>query len=214
MQKALRLPDPEVIRKTAEEVIQSPEYQLEPATGDPTFILAMLFRILRWLATPFIWLLDLMEGLPTVLQWIVVIAAVVILVAIIVHIVYTFVVAFRGPRRKLGFELSDPVEHLSPEGLETLAEVALEQHDYISAVRHLFRACMLRLELYEQKSVRLGLTNREYLRRYQKTQAFQPVKQFVEVIDVKWYGAGECTLEDFESCRQAHSEIRHLINGV
>ena len=100
-------------------------------------------------------------------------------------------------------------EHV-PETWERRAQEAFMNQEYIAAVRYLFRACLLRLERANKHRIRRGATNREYLRRYRETAAFEPLSRFVEVIDTKWYGGGSCVLEDYQDCAQAHSTICHF----
>jgi hypothetical protein len=57
------------------------------------------------------------------------------------------------------------------------------------------------------------LTNREHLRRYQGTPFFDCIHKFVDTIDTKWYGGGNCRVEDYESCVSAHQTLRGLIRG-
>ena len=82
------------------------------------------------------------------------------------------------------------------------------------AVRLLFRACLLRLELAESRKYRGGTTNREVLLRHRNTAVYEPIRLFVETLEVKWYGLGECSLSDYESCRLAHAELVRSAKGA
>jgi len=92
--------------------------------------------------------------------------------------------------------------------LERQAAEAVSRGDFITAVRLLFAACLLRLELAEKRPFLAGTTNREHLRRHRDSPVFEPLRLFVEIIDTRWYGRGICGLEDFEACRAAHARIR------
>ena len=166
--------------------------------------------VLRWLATPFRWLLGALEGLPEWLRWSVVLGLVGILVLLVFHISYTIVGAITGPRHKRGLEVADPRAPRDPAALERQAAEAATRGDFITAIRLLFVACLLRLELAEKRGFRAGTTNREHLRRHQGSAVFEPLKVFVEMIDTRWYGRGVCGPEEFEACRAAHAQIRSV----
>ena len=102
-------------------------------------------------------------------------------------------------------------KQLDPARLEEEAEHTAQQHDYIGAVRLLFRATVLRLEQRAGRTARPGTTNREYLSRYCATNFIDALRQFVDVIDAKWYGHGLCDADDYQRCRQAHALIRSAI---
>jgi len=204
------LPDPEVIRRTAEEVTQRPEYQLESAGASNEALTDLLLEILYRILTPLRWLFEMTAGLAEWLRWLIVLGLVLTLVLLITHIVYTIMTALRGPKRASGYTLEEERHHLDPAALELQADDALARLDYISAVRLLFRSILLRLEEHEGRKHRAGMTNREYLYRYRKSPISQSMKPFVETIDIKWYGLGVCSMADYEACRRAHSNIRQM----
>lgn len=199
--------DSETIRRTAEEILRRPEYQSEPTPESGVTFLELLLRLIRWIIAPFRWLYGALEGLPDVLRWLIVIGLAVLLVLLILHIGVTLVGAIRGNRSKgevLPLEskrVQDPVK------LERQATEAASRRDYIGAVRLLFLACLLRLEAMEKRAMRAGMTNRELLRRHQKSRAYQAIRLFVETIESKWYGQGVCEQSDYEACRDAHAQI-------
>jgi hypothetical protein len=92
--------------------------------------------------------------------------------------------------------------------LEQLAERASLAGDYIGGVRLLFRAALRRIELFEHKKLRPGITNRELLRRYRTSPLAAPLARFVETIDLKWYGSLPCERADYEACEIEHDRIR------
>jgi len=204
------LPDPETIRRTAEEVIQRPDYRPEPLAESGKTLLDLFFELLEWLLTPFAWLFDSLQGLPDWLRWLIVVGLFVLLVALVTHVIYTIAVALRGPRRAGKHGEIGKARRLDPAALERQAEAAAAGADYIGAIRLLFRACLLRLAAGEQRAFRPGLTNREYLRRYSNTPVFEGMNLLVETIDCKWYGGAECARTDYEACRDAHGRIRGL----
>jgi hypothetical protein len=203
------LPPPDVIRQTAAEVVSRKYYDLgEKALSDSP---PWWWAILRWLLKPFEWLFVSMEGWPDFVRWTIVILLFVLLLALLAHITYSFVMAIRGPAaRRRGIYTSTHVE-IDPASLEQEAERAGKGGDYIGAIRLLFRAALRRIEVAEKKKLRPGFTNRELLRRYRSTPLFGSLERFVETIDQKWYGSGMCLEEDFVTCRSEHARIRQYV---
>jgi hypothetical protein len=204
------LPDPETIRRTAEQVLRRPEYRLDPQADSGATLLDWLLRILDWISRPFRWLTDALEGLPAWMRWPIVIGLVALLILLVAHIGYTIVQAVSGPGRRRGAAADVPLTPRDPVALERRAAEAASGADFITAIRLMFLACLLRLEQAEKRAFRAGTTNREHLRRHRDTPVFEPLRLFVETIETRWYGPGECGREDFEACRAAHARIRDL----
>ncbi len=154
-----KLPPPDAIRRAAGEVVARPYYDLGLGVGDNSE--PFLIEILRWILKPFRWMFDSMEGLPEVVRWLVVILCVVLCAALISHIVYTLVMAIRGPVLRRRQEFASTVREVDASDLERQAELSGGRGDYIGAVRLLFRAALRRIELSEQRKFRPGITNRE-----------------------------------------------------
>jgi len=210
MSTASLLPDPETIRRTAEQVLRRPDYQLDPQPDSRLTLLDLLLRFFRWILTPFRWLFDAMAFLPDWLRWLVVIGLFALLILLVLHIGYTIVSAVGGPRQKRGLGATVSRTPRDPAALERQATEAVSRGDFITAVRFLFLACLLRLELAEKRTFRAGTTNREHLRRHRESPVFEPLERFVEIIETRWYGRGVCGPEDIEVCRVAHARIRDL----
>lgn len=204
------LPDPETIRRTAEEVLRRPDYQLEPPSEAGATILEWLYRLLRWIITPIQWLADALGGLPGWLRWPVALGLVAVLILLVLHIGYTIVMAVVAPGRRRGLAAAVGRTPRDPAALERQASEAVSRGDFITAIRWLFAACLLRLERAEKRTFLLGTTNREHLRRHEDSPVYEPLKQFVETIEARWYGQGICGPEDYEACRAAHARIRDL----
>jgi hypothetical protein len=202
------LPDPETIRPTAEAVLRRPDYHLGPQSDLGPVLLKWFLRLLRWVAKPFQWLLDALEGLPGWLRWPIVVGLVVLLTLLVVHIGYTIVRAISGPRKKQGIPAGVRPARSDPAALERQAGEAASRGDFITAIRLLFLACLLRLERPETRTARAGATNREHLRRHRDSPVFEPLKVFVETIETGWYGRGACGAGDFEACSAAYARIR------
>jgi hypothetical protein len=202
------IPSPEQLRDKAAEIVAGPDYRLNQGTSDSGWMLALILEILEWILAPFFWLFRLTEGLPDFLRWLIVFGCAVILILLIVHIVYTFVSAIRGEKRIRDPGFGARRTTIDPHEFERLAREAGTRGDYITAVRFLFRASILRLELAEKKANRPGMTNRELIRRYRdRPKLLASLMQFVEMIDRKWYGDESCSVADYSSCEAAHGDI-------
>ena len=94
------LPDPETIRRTAEQVLRRPDYLLDPQPDSGSTLLEWLLRTLHWIATPFFWLLDALSGLPGWLRWPIALGLLALLILLVFHIGYTIVSAVSGPRQR------------------------------------------------------------------------------------------------------------------
>ncbi len=209
MPAAPPLPDAETIRRTAAEVIARPDYQRDPQADSGATLLELLLRGLDWVLTVIGRFLNALHGLPTWLQLIVVIGLVIALLALVAHIGYTIYNIFRQPVRNKAFQAAARAAR-DPAAYESQVAAAVASGDFSLAVRLLFRACLLRLDLAERRAARAGATNREYLGRYRGAPIFEPLKLFVETIDAKWYGRGLCGRADYEACLAAHAVIsRH-----
>ncbi|MSR57248.1 MAG: DUF4129 domain-containing protein [Planctomycetaceae bacterium] len=201
------LPDVETIRRTAQTVIERPIYNLAPLPESDTTFLSLILRLVRILLTPLRMLMDLLHGLPMPLQWAIIIALMAIMVALIIHIVYSILRAIRKPKATDRVLFDDPRQPRDPADLERQSAEAHSRHDYIAAIRLLFRASLLRLEQAEKREYRAGTTNREFLRRHRDTAVFEPIRLFVDTIENKWYGQGVCGPDDYSACRDAYANI-------
>jgi hypothetical protein len=204
-----QLPPPASIREAAREVISRPYYKLDSSTSEDAT--PLLLQLIRWILKPFQWLFDQMEGLPDAVRWIVVIFCVVLCVALIGHILYTLIKAVGNPVARRRISLADPTREIGPDEFEQQAALAETNRDYIAAVRLLFRAALRRLEIFEKKKFRPGITNRELVRRYRSTPLADSLVQFVNPIDLKWYGQLPCEQTDFIACRNEHGRICEYI---
>lgn len=207
---ASSLPEEETIRRIAEEVVSRPDYNLEAQPGSGSALLEWILGFFEWLLTPFRALFGALTEISPVLAWAVIILMFLVVFALIAHIIYSIRMAMQGRQASLPFGAGKRKEQVDPTVLEQMADEAFGNGDYIGAIRHLFRACLLRLEQVEKRTFRRGMTNREHLRRYRSGPISQPLELFVETLDTKWYGQGVCLPEDYERCRSAHQNIRHL----
>lgn len=205
--KVSRWASPDEIRRTAEEVLSQPEYDIEnPA---PPESLNWLARIFKWIAEIFRAFSETMEGLPDVLRWTIVTALSLLLILLLGHILWTLI---RSVRKRSRPKLSDGERErfLSPNELEVAADQAHAMGDFIAAVRYLFAAALLQISRAEDKPIRKGITNRELLRRYRSTSLFEPLETFVKIVDAKWYGHENCAESDVQICQDGYAQIRSL----
>lgn len=202
----------DIIRETAREVVLRPYFELESSRnsdGKP-----LVVTILEWIAKPFLWLFDQMAGLPAVLQWLIVIACVVVALLLLGHIIFTLAKAIRNPNLLKRSQLAKYIDEVDPVDFEQQAQLLGAQGDYIGAIRALFRAAIRRLEIFERKKVRPGITNRELVRRYSSTPLANSLCQFVDTIEIKWYGLAKCDATDYLACQNAHGRIcQHIRNA-
>jgi hypothetical protein len=205
-------PDAEVIRRTAEEVLRRPEFQTEIPT-DPTPVI--LLWLLGWLQDAFEFLGHLftfMWDISPLLAVAVITLLVILIIALLAHIAYSFKLAIQN-RANSSRIAPLTTTSLDPRSLEIEAEEAAHRQDYIRAVRLLFRASLVRIEQAAQRKSRPGITNREYLRRYRDTAAYDALKLLVDTIDDKWYGYSTCDQADYLKCLQANDVLRAATGG-
>jgi hypothetical protein len=201
-------PSAEEIRRKAAEVVARPDYQLDSGLSDES--MSLWLTLLSWIIRPIVWLFEAMEGMPIFLRILVIVLLVIVLLALSVHIVWTLIAALRpGAVRGLGSPVARQ-EAIDPRELEQQAERAASSGEHLDAIRLLFRAALLRIEQAEQRKLRIGMTNRELLRRYSASALGEPLQLFVETIDRKWYGKQVCEAAEYELCREGYTRISTL----
>lgn len=196
---------PDVVRRKAQEIVSRPEYQVDQGLNEESQALWM--TILLWLLKPLFWIFESLEGLPTPIRILVVILLSAALIVLVVHMIWSFASAVRGSRIDRLSAGRTREQQVDPVRLEKEAETAAVEGRYLEAVRHLFKAALVRIEQSDSRKMRVGITNRELLRRYQKTPLLAPLSEMVEVVDRKWYGTEVCDMSDYQSCRMQHSSI-------
>jgi hypothetical protein len=207
-----KLPPPVSIRETAQEVVARPYFDLDSSRrpdGTP-----LIVEIIRWIFKPFVWLFNSLEGLPDVLRWLIVVICVVLCVALIAHMLYTLFRAIGGPAIRRRPQYDSATREIDPNDFERQAEHVQAEGDYIGAIRLLFRAALRRLEIFEKKKFRPGITNRELVRRYRATPLADSLMRFVNTIELKWYGQTPCEQADYVTCRNEHGRICQYIRDA
>jgi hypothetical protein len=198
---AMSLPDAEMIRRTAQEVAHRPEFQIRPVYSNRALI-DLAWRILR----PIIRFFSGLWDISPVLAWVVTIGLTLLCVLLIAHIVYTIRQAITR-RTQFAGGLGREAIKIDPVELERKAEDAAAREEFITAVRLLLKASLLRISLWEERTLRLGATNGEHMRRYRQSKFIGALAQLVNVVDAKWYGSGLCDAQDYRACRLAHAQI-------
>jgi hypothetical protein len=198
--------DADTIRETARNVLARPHFQVAP-TSDDGGLLDLLLRVFRWLMAPLVALFQQLADISPVLAWGIVTLVVLVLIALVAHIGYTFMVALRRRSTIKAVGPSSVEQTRDPAELERLAEAANGAKQYGQAARLLLLASLLRLELAQEARFRPGTTNHEHLRRYRGSSIFEPLESIVDLIDRTWYGGGVCLAENFMQCRQAYTLI-------
>lgn len=204
------LPDSAQIRAKAAEVVARPDFQLDSQVDHES--MGVWLRAIFWLLNKLRAFVDFLNSLPSPLWWMVVIGMTIICLLLIGHVVWTFAGLLSGNRRrKSGAVLTD--SGVDADELERKANQAEANGDYIGAIRMLFRAGLVRIEKYQRKPIRRGITNWELLRRYRSSPFFEPLQSFVGTIDAKWYGHDDCVKDDCQLCRTEYVRICNLIEG-
>lgn len=200
--------DAETIRETARKVLQDSDYKME---STETF-----GRVIEWLLDllkPVELFFDALYDFSPFLFFLLVAVLLVIVAALVVHIFYSFRAAMqRRARASLYSELDEAIV-TRPETWEQRAQQAFEAQEYLHAIRFILHATLLRLEKSRKSNLRRCATNREYLRRFHKTAAFEPLSRMVEITDSRWFGGADCTRTDVEECFQAHQQIQAMISA-
>ncbi|MFH0910706.1 MAG: hypothetical protein V1918_04280 [Planctomycetota bacterium] len=212
------LPDPELVRQTAREVLSRPDYRLDiPSQGIldeylRAFWEAVINGILK-IIRAFMDFFQALSAIHPVLAWGLTILLFAVLVALIIHIVITFRIALRRRAHKLK-TVDAQTRGEAPETWEGKADTAGKERDYITALRCLFISALLRMEKASNRRFHRAATNREYLFRFRNTPAFDPLHYFVNTLDWKWYGGGVCTESDYEEARRAHARLRAIAEDI
>ena len=115
-----------------------PEYQLDQGLDDESQ--GLWLTLLSWILKPIVWIFQSLHGLPPVLQIIVAVILVVVLVVLIVHIAWSLVNAIRGSRVDQLSVSNGRERSVDPRHLESSAELAAADGQYVEAVRYLFKA--------------------------------------------------------------------------
>jgi len=198
------LPPPEAIRSAAQEELARRLYRLDEYGGSPfSGFDQWLGRVLR---SFFEWTKGISQALrdvSPVLYYGVIVLLVLLALGGIAHISWTVKHALAARRRRLEPTApEDPTEGW-PETWEERARAAAAQGDYLTALRALFRAALLRLEAARKGTFLRGATNGEYLARFRATPAFDGLSRLAALIE-RWYAGRDCSREEYQQGEAAH----------
>jgi hypothetical protein len=199
------LPPPEEIRHQVGEILQNPKFSLESPPNDWW---EKIKHVLGSILDPVLSVLEALFQFSPVLYYLLVVVLAVLAGLLIFHIIYTIRRALQ-PRAALPLDLSPGAKVVfTPEEWEQRARLAIQQGDFLEAVRCLFQGSLQQLREVDRRRVGRGRTNREILRRFRETPVFEPLARFVETLDWKYYGHDPCTEADVRECLSAYEEIR------
>ena len=207
------VPSADDIRRTAGEVLNRPDYQLDSDSAAQSSVDSLLVQVLRWLLDAFTGLAESLSILPGALRY----PVAALLCILLGFLIYRMIRALVGTAR-ISDKVDDSIRTRSgraapPEELEALAEAAHRDGRIVEGVRWLLRASLARLELAEKRKPRPGTTNRELLRRYRSTPLLSPLKTLVDTIDVHWYGDRPAAPQDFERCSASYDQLRRIVSA-
>jgi hypothetical protein len=206
------LPDAQIVRQTAREVLARPEYRLD-AAPDFSDAIAAFWDMVRRMVELLHSLFDRLYDMSPLLAYGLFLALVISLFLLVGHMSWTVMTVVRGDRRSLDLLADATRRQVDPAQLAREADDAGARGNYILGVRLLYRACLARLEQAEEKPFRPGATNREHLNRYRSTPLYDGLSRLVSMIDLKWYGDEPCLASDFAECRDAYERISSLSRG-
>ena len=200
--------EPGEIREAVDTVLARRAYDLT----NPDVLLmdfGWLSALIEWLLSPLFGLFESLGGLPSGWQHVITILLVIVLVALILHITYTVVMAFRKDEFTVsGFDETQPV---TVDDLAEQAQRHADEGDFVDASRALYRAALLALEEKRDGRLRKGLTNTEYLRTFNAPWVVENLRVFVDLINWKWYRDNRFEQADYEACRRAYEAIQQRL---
>lgn len=201
------LPDDSAIRQTASEILRGPDYILTQQPQDTEAVIFKLLEALRRVARAMLdWSVELRETSPA-LYGLLMVALFILLLFLLWHIAYSLRKAFtRADDATLAAK--EVEDHDEPALWERRASEAHSRGDRVYALRCLLMAGLVRLESGQKKRLRRGATNREILRKYRQSAAFEPLKLMVDLVDVKWYGGAACEAADYDAGAKAYAQLR------
>jgi len=200
------LPNDEAIRHTASEILRGPDYSLTSNLDQEAFLFKLLESLRRVVRAIVEWSVELREQSPAI-YWLAMIVLLLVLAALLWHIAYSLRSAFsRADDATLAAKEIE--QHDEPGLWERRASEAHARGDRVYALRCLLMAGLVRLESGQKKRLRRGATNREILRKYRNSAAFEPLKLMVDLVDIKWYGGAACEAADYDAGAQAYARLR------
>lgn len=165
--------------------------------------LVKLAEFLDWLWSPVKNIGETLYNASPVVYYFVIVILLILLMIFIWHIIKSFKIAF-ARKTVIQYNPTQKTRALTPDDYIKQANDAGKREDYITAIRLLFRCCLIHLE---QGKFRPAVTNRQYIKRHLNTAAEAPLRTFVNLVDYKWYGGRECNKEDWLEAKRASGII-------
>jgi hypothetical protein len=152
--------------------------------------------------------IDLPNVSPDVAQIVMIVLAIVAVTGVLVYLV-------RNLRQQA---VSLPLEQQADDPTTTRdalqrAEAQAANHDYRSAIRYLYLACLLLLD--ERRIIRYdsALTNREHVRQLREKPHLQEgLRQVVKVFEDVWYGYAPVDEQLYRQFTQQIDQLKHMVN--
>lgn len=142
-----------------------------------------------------------------ILFWTVVGCLSLLFVAVVTRLTLKLYKALKARRLEKSFpETLLSSKAVTPEMLETEAAEAGNEGDFILALRLLFLAGVMRLEKASDTFYKPALTNAEYLRRFAKTDAEEPLTFMAQALN-RWYAGETCDQAVYEKGIVAHKRL-------
>jgi hypothetical protein len=172
---------------------------------------SLLAQLLDWLFETFGDLLkppgEPGSGPANVLGWIVSFLGAVLVIGVLIYLLLGMRRSLVGEARVSG---QSEEERLTASGALEQADVLARGGDYRSAMRYLYLSS---LKLLDERGILRydrALTNREYLKRLEHTEARQRLAPIVETFDRVWYGHAPLDGEGFRAYQQQVEGLRNL----
>jgi hypothetical protein len=191
-------PSPETIQQKKAEVFSRKEFQ--PTETADSELLKAFTEFFRWLGS-------LYDGARW-LFWLLVIGCVVLLLAILVHMIFTVrrvVGAVRGRPRD---DAERAARILLSARYRNDAARLVAAGDYTEAVRFLFLSLVYRYDEQGRISLHKAYTNREYLSLLpERRDVRDALRVMVDTLDDHWYGQRPCDQHRYEECHEIYERL-------
>lgn len=204
---------PEMIRRKAHEILVRPEFKHSDAGIAPTW-LSTLWRAIRRFLGKVVHQMDAIHFASPVLYWFIMAGLAAVLLFLIFHITWSVYQSLRRwPGRLTLLDIAED-NPTSPSVWESKAKEAWMRGDLVGAVRFLFSASLLQLELASGRVFRKCATNREHLASVAGTPAHAPLSVLAEIVETRWYGGRDCLSEDYDQCAAAYTELMQAAQEI
>lgn len=211
--QGLAVPQRDLLDARLQEILARPDYRraMRGRGHDPRNVGQWLLLRLRQLLSRLGGLHETNYGLFLVA----VVAGSLLLIAILTHIAYTFLQAFKAPgRRRRDARRAPGRSPVEPSALIRQADEFAAQGDHRSAVRSLYLALIRSLQMKGALPRSPSRTNWEHLKHLAGRPALAAVvRPFTQAFDEKWYGGHPTDDDDVMRCRQWLQEALQTVES-